>query len=142
VEDWRLLGIKSSTSSNNQIKGKTCCNLIEQIPHSTYAEPFIGMGGVFFHRGKKPPCEIINDRNGEIANLFRILQRHYQPFMDMLKFQVSSREEFNRMKSIDPTTLTDLERAARFLYLQRDAFGGKVTSRTLAWRMNNLLALT
>lgn len=30
----------------------------------------------------------------------------------------------------DPVTLTDLERAARFLYLQRTAFGGKVTGRS------------
>lgn len=30
---------------------------------------------------------------------------------------------------VDPTTLTDLERAARFLYLQRTAFGGKVEGR-------------
>jgi DNA adenine methylase len=29
-----------------------------------------------------------------------------------------------------PATLTDLERAARFLYLQRTAFGGKVTGQT------------
>ncbi|GAB4384951.1 MAG: hypothetical protein Kow0045_09850 [Albidovulum sp.] len=29
----------------------------------------------------------------------------------------------------DPDTLTDLERAARFLYLQRTAFGGKVSGR-------------
>jgi len=106
------------------------CHLIEQIPHDTYAEPFVGMGGVFFRRAKKPKCEIINDRSGKIANLFRILQRHYLPFVDMLKFQIYSRAEFDRLKTIDPSTLTDLERAARFLYLQRAAFGGKVKTRT------------
>ena len=31
---------------------------------------------------------------------------------------------------VDPDTLTDLERAARFLYLQRTAFGGKVSGRS------------
>ena len=40
-----------------------------------------------------------------------------------------SREQFERFKETAPATLTDLERAARFLYLQRLAFGGKVTSR-------------
>jgi len=109
---------------------KHLCHLIEQIPHKCYAEPFVGMGGVFFLRTKAPACEVINDRNGEIANLFRILQRHYHPFMDMLKFQISSRAEFDRMKGIDPANLTDLERAARFIYLQRLSFGGKLRHQT------------
>ncbi len=46
-----------------------------------------------------------------------------------LRFQIASRREFERLKASDPKTLTDLERAARFLYLQRLAFGGKVAGR-------------
>jgi len=105
------------------------CQIIDQTEHRTYAEPFLGMGGIFFRRRKKPKAEFINDRAGDIVNLFRILQRHYRPFMDILKFQLCSRAEFDRLKATDPETLTDLERAARFLYLQRAAFGGKVTGR-------------
>jgi|GEM_PF-5832106 len=100
--------------------------LIEQIPHRLYAEPFIGMGGVFFRRRYAPKCEVINDISGDIINLFRILQRHYPQFMDTLKFQVTSRREFERLAQCNPDTLTDLEKAARFPYLQRVAFGGKV----------------
>ncbi len=60
--------------------------------------------------------------------------------MDMLKFQVSSRREFDRLKACDPSTLTDLERAARFLYMQRLSFGGRVNGhfwdRSLArWQL-------
>jgi DNA adenine methylase len=102
---------------------------IAAVPHRTYAEPFVGMGGVFFRRQARPPAEVINDRNGEVANLFRILQRHYPQFMDTLRFQITSRREFERLKASDPATLTDLERAGRFLYLQRTAFGGKVTGQ-------------
>ncbi|NLS05607.1 DNA adenine methylase [Rhizobium sp. P32RR-XVIII] len=101
--------------------------MIADVPHSIYAEPFVGMGGVFFRRTRVPRGEVINDRNGEVVNLFRILQRHYPQFMDTLKFQITSRREFERLKSCDPATLTDLERAARFIYLQKLAFGGKVT---------------
>jgi DNA adenine methylase len=104
-------------------------SMIEATPHSLYAEPFVGMGGIFFRRRLAPKAEIINDRNGDIANLFRILQRHYPQFMDTLKFQITSRREFDRLKASDPNTLTDLERAARFLYLQRLAFGGKVSGQ-------------
>lgn len=108
---------------------KTIVACIERIPHETYAEPFVGMGGVFLRRRRPRKGEIINDRSGDVATFFRILQRHYVPFMDMLKWQITGRAEFERLKASDPATLTDLERAARFLYLQRTAFGGKVAGR-------------
>ncbi len=84
---------------------------------------------MFFRRRSVPKAEVINYRNGEVVNLFRILQRHYPQFMDTLKFQITSRREFERLKACDPATLTDLERAARFIYLQKLAFGGKVTGQ-------------
>ncbi|NIX75375.1 DNA adenine methylase [Microvirga terricola] len=102
---------------------------IENIPHQTYCEAFVGMGGVFLRRSHAPKSEVINDRSGDVANFFRILQRHYVPFVEMLRWQLTSRKEFQRLAATDPTTLTDLERAARFLYLQRTAFGGKVAGR-------------
>ena len=103
--------------------------VIEDIEHTTYAECFMGMGGVFFRRRRKPRVEVINDISRDVANLFRILNRHYPQLMDTLKFQVTSRADFDRLLRVDPDTLTDLERAARFLYLQRLAFGGKVSGR-------------
>ena len=103
--------------------------LIAAMPHSTYAEPFVGMGGIFLRRAQRPKAEAINDISRDIATLFRILQRHYPQFLDVLKFQLTTRTEFNRLVDTNPETLTDLERAARFLYLQRTAFGGKVSGR-------------
>jgi DNA adenine methylase len=103
---------------------------IEQIPHRVYCEPFVGMGGLFFRRRLRPPAEAINDRSKDVATFFRILQRHFNPFLDMLKWQIASRAEFDRLMATDPDTLTDLERAARFLYLQRLSFGGKVAARS------------
>jgi len=100
---------------------------IDRIDHSVYVEPFAGMGGVFLRRTWRPKLEVMNDLNGEIVDLFRILQRHYPQFLDMLRFQVASRKEFERLRKTDPATLTDLERAARFIYLQRLAFGGQVS---------------
>jgi len=49
--------------------------------------------------------------------------------METRKFQITSRAEFERLAAANPDSLTDLERAARFLYLQRLAFGGKVAGR-------------
>ena len=108
---------------------KRICAILDGIPCTTYAEPFIGMGGIFLRRTSRPRAEVINDAGRDVANLFRILQRHYPQFLDTLRFQLTTRVEFNRLVATDPDTLTDLERAARFLYLQRTAFGGKVAGR-------------
>lgn len=106
--------------------------LVERLsatPHVTYAEPFVGMGGVFFRRTARPQAEVINDWSQDVATFFRILQRHYVAFMDMLRFDLTTRAGFERLMKVDPSTQTDLERAARFLYLQRTSFGGKVVGR-------------
>lgn len=108
---------------------KRLCAIIDATPHRTYAEPFVGMGGVFLKRTRPAPVEVINDISRDVVTLFRILQRHYLAFMDELKWRYTSRAEFERLNQVDPSTLTDLERAARFLYLQRTAFGGKVNGR-------------
>jgi len=105
-------------------------DLIAAVPHARYVEPFVGMGGVFFRRQAKPKMEVINDINRDVVNLFRLLQRHYQQLLDTLKWQLCSRAEFDRLLNVDPDTLTDLERAARFLYLQRTGFGGKVVKQS------------
>jgi len=103
---------------------------IGAIEHGAYIEPFVGMGGVFFRRDRRPTVEVINDISADVTNVFRILQRHYQQLLDVMKWQITSRAEFERLAQVDPETLTDLERAARFIYLQRLSFGGKVAGRT------------
>ena len=108
---------------------KRICAIIDAMPHLTYCEPFVGMGGIFLRRSMRPRSEVINDRGRDVSNLFRILQRHYPQFLEVLRFQLTTRAEFNRLVDTNPETLTDLERAARFLYLQRTAFGGKVSGR-------------
>ena len=109
---------------------KTIIERIQSIKHKCYAEPFVGMGGIFLRRPARATCEVINDYNEEVATFFRILQRHYVPFMEMMRFQITTRAEFERLTKTNPETLTDLERAARFLYLQRTVFGGVVGSKS------------
>ncbi|MGE5563128.1 MAG: DNA adenine methylase [Bacillota bacterium] len=98
--------------------------IINAVPHRTYAEPFLGMGGVFLRRDRRPSAEVVNDLSGDVSTFFRVLQRHYVAFLDMLRFQVTSRSEFERLRATNPETLTDLERSARFLYLQCTTYGG------------------
>lgn len=103
--------------------------LINATPHNLYAEVFVGMGGVFFRRDRRPKCEVINDWSEDVSTFFRVLEHHYVAFLEMLRFQITSRANFEKLVRQDPSTLTDLQRSARFLYLQKIAFGGKVTGR-------------
>lgn len=108
---------------------RTIVPIIDATDHAFYAEPFVGMGGIFLRRRRRPSAEAINDASGDVATLFRVLQEHYPYLIDMLRWRVASRAEFDRLLALDPTRLTDLQRAARFLYLQKLGFGGKVNGR-------------
>ncbi|MGO1303189.1 MAG: DNA adenine methylase [Sphingomonas parapaucimobilis] len=103
--------------------------LIDATPHRTYVEPFVGMGGIFLRRPRRAPAEVINDISGDVINFFRVAQRHPDALITDIAGRLSSRDEFERLRRVDPTTLTDIERAGRFLYLQRLTFGGKIKSR-------------
>lgn len=121
--------------------------MIDAIPHRTYAEPFVGMGGVFLRRHSKPQAEVINDLGRDVATFYRVMQRHYAAFVDLLRYQLTCRAEFDRLNALDPNSLTDLERAARFLYLQTTAYGGKTVGRTFGTGLHrparfNLLRLS
>lgn len=112
-----------------RLLAKTIVPIIEKIPHNIYCEPFMGMGGVFFRRTQKPKCEAINDINSEIINMFRMVEKFPDYLADMLKFKICSRAEFKRMLATPPLLLTELERAVRYLYIQKNAFGGKTFSQ-------------
>lgn len=97
-------------------------------PHTTYVEPFAGGAQVFF--AKDPSrVEVLNDLDGDIVNFFRVCQAHHDELIRYLRFTLASRRVFDLYDRQDPTTLTDVQRAARFLYLQKNAFGGRVVRR-------------
>ncbi|HAG52636.1 MAG TPA: DNA methyltransferase [Alphaproteobacteria bacterium] len=107
---------------------KTICSIIDNTEHKTYAEPFVGMGGILFRKEKPAKAEIINDYNYEVFTLFRVLQRHYDEFLNQLEYINHSRNHFKYLKDLNPTHLTDIERAARFYYLLRASFGAMAST--------------
>lgn len=108
---------------------KRVISRINETPHSTYAEVFVGMGGIFLRRDKRPNAEVINDWSEDVSTFFRVLQHHYIAFLDMIRFQISSRANFEKLLALPASSLTDMQRAARFLYVQRLSFGGIVNRR-------------
>lgn len=98
-------------------------------PHECYVELFAGGAALYFLR---PPAqvEVINDINGELVNLYRVVQHHLEEFVRQFKWALSSRQVFRWLQETRPETLTDIQRAARFFYLQQNCFGAKVEGQT------------
>lgn len=111
--------------------------------HTCYVEPFCGAAALYFlkHPSK---TEVINDINGELVNLYRVVKHHLEEFVRQFKWALISRQIYKWLQDTPQETLTDIQRAARFYYLQKQAFGGKVadhtfgTSTTSAPRFNLL----
>jgi len=70
--------------------------------------------------------EVLNDLDFEIVNFFRVCQHHYEEFVRYLRYCLISRKWYDLFSSSDPGTLTDIQRAGRFFYLQKNSFGGLV----------------
>ena len=99
-------------------------------PHGCYVEVFCGAAAVFFMRQQPADVEVINDVNGDLVNLYRVVKHHLEEFVRQFKWALSSREIYRWMQITHGETLTDIQRAARFYYLQSLAFGGKVQGQT------------
>jgi len=107
-------------------KNRLAKPLIALFPeHTTYVEAFAGGAQVFF-RKEPSKVEILNDLDGEIVNFYRVCQNHYEELLRYLRFVLVSRKWFDLLKATDPSTLTDIQRAARKLYLQKNCFASLV----------------
>ena len=111
-------------------KSKLANTIIEMMPeHKSYCEVFAGAAWVFF---KKPMSkyEVINDLDSDLVVFYRVLQNHLEEFLRQFKWLLSSREWFEDWKRQQAAGgLTDIQRAARYYYLQRLCFGGRVRGR-------------
>jgi len=96
--------------------------------HTCYVEPFAGGAALFFMK-EPSKVEVLNDINGDLINLYRVVKHHLEEFIRQFKWALSSREMFRWLQITPPETLTDIQRGARFYYLQKLAFGSRVESQ-------------
>jgi DNA adenine methylase len=101
-------------------------------PHTTYLEPFFGSGAVFFNKPPSP-LETINDLDGDVVNLFRVIRDRPEELARLVYWTPYSREEY--YASYDMDGADELERARRFLVRCWMARGAKTSDRT-GWRHN------
>lgn len=97
--------------------------------HTCYVEPFCGAAALYFMKDQAG-VEVLNDINGELINMYRVVKHHLDEFARQFRWSLTSREIFKWLQITPPETLTDIQRAARFYYIQKLAFGGKVSDQS------------
>ncbi|MBE7415069.1 MAG: DNA adenine methylase [Deltaproteobacteria bacterium] len=97
--------------------------------HTCYCEPFAGGAALFFLK-EPSKVEVLNDVNLDLVTLYRVVQHHLEEFLRQFKWALTSRKIYDWLQDTPPETLTDIQRAARFYYLQRLSFGGKVRGQS------------
>lgn len=114
-------------------KNRIAAQIIATFPeHKTFVEVFAGGAQVFFHKAPST-VEVLNDIDGDVVTFFRVCQSHFEELVRYMRFIVASREWFDLLQSADPKTLTDVQRAARFFYLQKNAYAGLVRKRQFGY---------
>lgn len=120
--EFKMTGLVSYIGGKNRLAK----SIIEIFPeHTTYVEAFAGGAQVLFRKSPSP-VEILNDLDGELVNVYRCAQQHYQELIRYFQYVLVSRRWFDLLKRNDPSMLTDIQRAARYLYLLRNSFASLV----------------
>lgn len=104
--------------------------LINERPHNCYVEAFAGSAAMLFER-VPAKVEVLNDTHGELVRLYRVVANHLDEFVRHFRWSLTSREMYRWAQQQHVETLTDIQRAARFYYLQKLSFGGRVQGQTL-----------
>jgi DNA adenine methylase len=93
-----------------------------------YFEPFLGGGAVAFYVLKyyKPKFVMLSDINEELINTYNIIKNDVEGIINLLKEykKKNNKEFYYKIRALNPSKLTKLERAARFIYLNKTCFNG------------------
>ena len=102
--------------------------LLKNMPkdYNRYFEPFIGGGALFFEL--QPDNAYISDMNEELINLYQVVRDNVVELITDLQKHDISKEYFMEIRNIDRTeeyeNWSDVQKASRFIYLNRTCFNG------------------
>lgn len=101
--------------------------LLPKEPIHTYCEPFVGGGALLFHL--QPEVAYINDINGELINAYQVIRNAPDALISMLRRYENTLEFYYQIRNLDRdaaafAALSEVERAARFIYLNKTCFNG------------------
>jgi DNA adenine methylase len=112
-------------------KSEMAAAIVRLFPkhYGTYWEPMLGAGSVFLTLA--PQRAVLCDLNEELITAWTSVQNEPDTLVRELLALPISRQEYLRMRAIDPSTLPPLQRAVRMIYLNATGFNGlyRVNSR-------------
>lgn len=95
----------------------------------TYREPFLGGGAVFFALAREGRFQraVLSDQNQDLVEVYRMVRDRVEDLISELEelapFATDS-DTFYRLRSRERDTLSPVERAARFIFLNKTCFNG------------------
>jgi DNA adenine methylase len=90
--------------------------------YERYIEPFAGSAALFF--SIQPRQAILNDVNRELVFSLRQIRKSAEDVYKLSKSYIPNSETFYRLRATVPKSLGPVERAARFVFLNRYCFNG------------------
>lgn len=95
--------------------------------YNRYIEPFLGGGAVFFDL--MPHKAWINDVNSELINCYEVVRDDVSSLVEHLRQHIYEKTYFLEQRALDRqdgglAKLSKIERASRFIYLNKTAFNG------------------
>ena len=102
------------------------------LANHLYCEPFIGGGALFFEL--QPKRAVINDYNGELINVYRVIRENPDELIEDLRRHENTASYFYSLRALDRNPgfdlLGDIQRASRIIYLNKTCYNG-------LYRVNN-----
>ena len=95
-------------------------DIISNRAFNKYYEPFLGGGAIYFKLN--PSSAVLTDINSDLINTYLQVRDNPYKIINILKKIPINKAVFYNIRSSEPDSL--LERAVKFLYLNRTAFGG------------------
>lgn len=109
-------------------KQKIASQIIRMMPpHHAWVEAFCGSSAITLAK-RAVPIEVINDKNGEIVNLFEQLRTNLDGLCEAITLTPYAREEFLKARTPEPRT-SRVERARRFLVTSMMTVNGTQCTR-------------
>lgn len=112
-------------------KRQLLSDILPRLPRRihTYYEPFIGGGAVFFALASQDRFDraVISDRNTALVEAYRVVRDDVEGLIAALERHAdhaTDSDYFYAVRAIDTETLSEVERAARLLFLNKTCFNG------------------
>lgn len=98
--------------------------LLSHIPPSfnTFYEPFVGGGALLF--ALLPKRAIVSDINAELINAYLVVRDNVEGLIQSLQHHKNESSYFYKLRAQNPVTLTAIQRASRFIYLNKTCYNG------------------